>query len=180
MDLANWSDAVAVVTLIGLFVNIWISRQAMKTVRATEQFKVSAGFREKAIDHLRKGRKQMSQPFDLAGASEALESGEVADALKALRDEYLRAYDVYSELRYLFDDKKRAAIDQLRERADNLDGECWECLNTARASGATSVPEEYKILETNFLQAAKSFRSRLLAEIDAVMVAEADALAGRN
>lgn len=175
MELKQLNDYVPIITLIGLLVNIWLSRQAMKTAQTNEKYKVSAGFREKALDHLKDGRKRIAQTVDLTTVMDAVDSCDVPVMIKFFRDKYLLTYDVYSELRYLFLEEPQAELDLLRENADKCDAKCFETLYDAKSSGKNQVPE-FKVLILSFIKAINEFNKRLFEEIDRMMAKEASAL----
>ncbi|MCX6566902.1 MAG: hypothetical protein NTW38_10875 [Candidatus Aminicenantes bacterium] len=176
MKLEQLNIIISIITLIGLLVNIWISRQAMKTAKSTEKYKVSSGFREKALDHLRDGRRRISTRIDLIAVMKSLDRGNVLPLVTNLREDYILSGDMYIEFRYLFTEERRTSIDKLRKNADQCDMKCRENISEAVASGKNHLPLDLAVPVSAFLEAAASFKSRLIDDIDEMMIHEASAL----
>jgi len=171
-------EIVALITLLGIIVNLIISYRAFKAARHLEDFKGALSFREKSLELLSQAKESISKNMDLSafiGVITGKKGDALKDSIKQFREEYMNYYNLYSRIRYLFFQRDRISIDKQREFADKLDAGCFSCLFDSQHSDSLDSIE-FGTLFSDFCKAANAFRDSLREAIDSTMTRYADDL----
>ena len=166
------------VSLIGIFVTLWISIRTLRATHQLEKYRKSLSFSENSLNYLREARKVVSGNIDLRSINKAIidnDKNSVMASLKLHRERYMIYYNLYTEIRHLFNPKDRTHMDNTRTKADTLDSELYSQIIDVESKDKDRLKNINRLLP-RFLEASYAFQESLREIIETTMTKISDSL----